>query len=71
MHIGMSGIVKLLWVKRIAFIFSVFILSSPDFPGLGFGTVPRMLADCCQGFFEPNLFALLNKIKHSFKGKNI
>jgi hypothetical protein len=36
-------------------------LSSPGFPGLGFGTVLLMLRIGCQGFTEPNLFTLLNK----------
>jgi cysteinyl-tRNA synthetase len=36
-------------------------LSSPVFPGLGFGTVLLNFRIGCQGFAEPNLFTLLNK----------
>jgi cysteinyl-tRNA synthetase len=41
--------------------FRVKFLSSPGFPGLGFGTVLLICRIGCQGFAEPNLFTLLNK----------
>ncbi len=51
MHIGMSGMVKLLFVRLIESIVSVLkFLSSPVFPGLGFGTVFGQQADWLPGF---------------------
>jgi hypothetical protein len=44
-------------------------LSSPGFPGLGFGTVLQMFRIGCQGFAEPNLFTLLNKNQTPFLRK--
>jgi hypothetical protein len=49
--------------------FSVKFLSSPGFPGLGFGTVLLMFRFGCQGFAEPNLFTLLNKNQTPFLRK--
>jgi hypothetical protein len=46
-------------------------LSSPVFPGLGFGTVLLNCRIGCQGFVEPNLFTLLNKNQTPFYGRNI
>jgi hypothetical protein len=47
-------------------------LSSPVFPGLGFGTVLlRSLRIGCQGFAEPILSALLNKNQTAFLKRNI
>jgi hypothetical protein len=51
--------------------FRVKFLSSPGFPGLGFGTVLLKFRIGCQGFAEPNLFTLLNKNQTPFKGRNI
>jgi hypothetical protein len=51
--------------------FPVLFLLSPGFPGLGFGTVLPKIGIGCQGFAEPNLFALLNKNQTLFTGKNI
>jgi hypothetical protein len=39
MHIGICTVVKLFLMDVIVFIFPVSFLSSPGFPGLGFGTV--------------------------------
>jgi len=70
MHIGMSGMIKLWCVRWIEFIvFCVKFLSSPDFPGLGFGTVLLYFRIGCQGFTEPNLFTLLNKNQTPFVWK--
>jgi len=44
-------------------------LSSPGFPGLGFGTIIRIFRIGCQGFAEPNLFTLLNKNQTPLKKK--
>jgi hypothetical protein len=54
-----------------SFLLVLKFLSSPGFPGLGFGTVLRNLRIGCQGFTEPNLFTLLNKNQTPFKGRNI
>jgi hypothetical protein len=57
-------------MKRVHVI-SVKFLSSPGFPGLGFGTVLQMLRVGCQGFAEPNLFTLLNKNQTPSNERNI
>jgi hypothetical protein len=49
--------------------FCVKFLSSPVFPGLGFGTVLLYFRFGCQGFTEPNLFTLLNKNQTPCKRK--
>jgi len=49
--------------------FRVKFLSSPGFPGLGFGTVLLNFRIGCQGFIEPNLFTLLNKNQTPCKRK--
>jgi hypothetical protein len=49
--------------------FCVKFLSSPGFPGLGFGTVLLNYRIGCQGFAEPNLFTLLNKNQTPFLRK--
>jgi len=49
--------------------YSVKFLSSPVFPGLGFGTFILLFRIGCQGFTEPNLFALLNKNQTPFLRK--
>jgi len=49
--------------------FRVKFLSSPGFPGLGFGTVLLNFRIGCQGFIEPNLFTLLNKNQTPCKWK--
>jgi hypothetical protein len=51
--------------------YRVKFLSSPLFPGLGFGTVLPLFRIGCQGFAEPNLSTLLNKNQTPFKGRNI
>jgi hypothetical protein len=51
--------------------FSVKFLSSPVFPGLGFGTVLLNCRIGCQGFAEPNLFTLLNKNQTTPNARNI
>ena len=50
-------------------IFRVKFLSSPGFPGLGFGTVLLYFRIGCQGFIEPNLSTLLNKNQTPCKRK--
>jgi hypothetical protein len=49
--------------------FRVKFLSSPGFPGLGFGTVILNFRIGCQGFTEPNLSPLLNKNQTPFSRK--
>jgi len=56
---------------KIIHVINVKFLSSPGFPGLGFGTVILMLRIGCQGFAEPNLFTLLNKNQTISNEKNI
>jgi hypothetical protein len=51
--------------------FRVKFLSSPGFPGLGFGTVILKFRIGCQGFTEPNLSTLLNKNQTTLNGRNI
>jgi hypothetical protein len=55
--------------ELISFLYRFKFLSSPGFPGLGFGTVFQMLRIGCQGFAEPNLFTLLNKNQTAFLRK--
>jgi len=65
MHIGMSGMMKLLCVRWIEFMVTVFYFYHlPAFPGLGFGTVLRssgLVARVSQSLISP---PFLIKIKH-------